>query len=277
MPIYGKEKTFHMMRSILPSTARKSAKYAKDHLHRENRRSASTHYSQYKGPSSYVEDIYDDDHFDHDRWIEPHQTGWDSIVYDRRGADKLAHFEKWAYHKTKHIRREDRFSTIAGMLPRNVIGLHALSHLDFLKVPREGHWTFRIPKTEDIDILMMPYRLSIQHRPDRPLSELQISYMELAQAVRALKSDAQAIRRFNDYMTKHRYSWVKIRYLHVKDFETREFVWREIRERVVEPVDLIHGYHDIERWIGNNIYTRRGFIRMSEPRRDIYRNYFKLK
>lgn len=275
MPIYGKEKTFHMVRSILPSTGRKRAKYAKDHLHRENRRFASTHYAQYKGLSSYVEDLYEDDHFDHDYWVEPHRTGWDSIIYDRRGADKLSHFEKWAYEKTKHIRREDRFSKIAGILPDGVIGEHALSHLDFLHVPYEGRYSYR--REEDIDLQMMPWRLYVRHRQSSAISPHKMTFIELANAIRELKTDHGAIRKFNEFMIAHPVVWIKVNRMYIKNFETREFEWREVRERVEDPVDLIHGYHDIESWIGRNLITRRGYIRMSEARRNLYRRYFNLK
>jgi hypothetical protein len=140
MPIYGKAKVRTMARSILPSTKRKLAKGIKDDLHRSNRRSSSMSVGLLRGPASYVEDLYEDSGTDFKHWIEFKDLGFGDWLYDRRNGDKLSHFEVWAYHKTKHLRPEDRFSKIRGVLPEGVIGMHAASHLSFLDYREYDRW-----------------------------------------------------------------------------------------------------------------------------------------
>jgi hypothetical protein len=128
-----------MQRSILPSTARKAARDDKRAVVHVNRRGNTHRMAKYKGPAGYVEDLWDDG----ERltyWPGPHIADYGEIIWGRRNHDKLAHFETWAYERTKHLRPEDRYSKISGLLPNGVIGNHALSHLDFLKARHPAEW-----------------------------------------------------------------------------------------------------------------------------------------
>jgi hypothetical protein len=142
--IYGREKIKVMQRSILPSQARRMARERKRKLVRQNRRSNSAALACYQGPGEYVVGLWDDDSWDLSYWAGPNRAYYGEIIYDRRSADKLSHFEVWAYHRTKHLRPEDRWSKISGLLPKGVIGDHAMSHLDFLiaRHPAE-FWRYR--------------------------------------------------------------------------------------------------------------------------------------
>lgn len=118
-----KPKSFDMARSILPSKARKNARTNKRLLHKKNRAEIRErlHHSDWD----------DDPMFDH-CWTPRYMQDWETIVYDRRAADKLNHFERWAEKVTADVRPEDKLSSIASVLPDGIIGEHALSHLRFL-------------------------------------------------------------------------------------------------------------------------------------------------
>jgi len=45
------------------------------------------------------------------------------LVYCRRAADKLNHFERWAIEVTKHLPLEDRLGHMRAVLPRGLIGI----------------------------------------------------------------------------------------------------------------------------------------------------------
>lgn len=192
--IYGKEKIFHLQRSILPSSARKRAKYAKDHLHRQNRRRNNQDMHEFRGYASDVIEDFEDSSDDYNYWIEPHNNSWDSIVFDRRGSDKLAHFEHWAWKKTRYLRKEDRLSKIAGLLPKNTIGLHALSHLYFLDY--RPYYSFIKEGLTDRD--MVPRRIRPRYRYRSEYEDLKD---KVKTALLALNTDERY--RFNSYMEKN--------------------------------------------------------------------------
>jgi len=54
-------------------------------------------------------------------------------VRARRDADKLAPLIRWAVTSTRDMRPIDRLPYLASVLPQNLIGAHALSHLRWEK------------------------------------------------------------------------------------------------------------------------------------------------
>lgn len=266
MPIYGKEKHFQMARSILPSKARKRAKNDKDALHRQNRRRASAHYVCYKGYASDVTDIWEDDRFDHSYWVEPHCNSYDSIVWERRANDKLAHFENWAYQITKYLPPGDRLTKIRALLPEGVIGLHALSHLRFLEPPREQlYYRYRGRSYEEE---MIPYRLHRDTLPPAPLTARQIAWNNFCEAVRALKPYPKKIREFNKYLVEHRHIEIVSTYVDAYDEATGKTIRKLQTTKIVHPVDIIHGYHDIEAWLSRrniNIASAYRYFGINNP------------
>jgi hypothetical protein len=66
-------------------------------------------------------------------------------VLERHSFDKVAPFVRWAVASTTHIRQEDRLSHVAAVLPANLIGAHAVSHLtscDELVVDGPHRWRY---------------------------------------------------------------------------------------------------------------------------------------
>jgi len=51
------------------------------------------------------------------------------VVRQRRSADKLNHFERWAIEVTKDLPPHDRLGHLRAVLPGGLIGDHAMSHL----------------------------------------------------------------------------------------------------------------------------------------------------
>lgn len=202
MPIYGHNKVRTMVRSILPSTARRSAKKDKDHVHRSNRRASTHRLAHYKGPQSYVIDEFEDSNYDFEFWTEIKDFGYGEIIYDRRAHDKLAHFEMWAYQRTKHLRPEDRLSKMRGLLPPGVIGEHALSHLDFLEPPNYEAPLWR----RNFDEAMLPRRLHTSYSGHwrRQNKERWTRWLE---ALRPIAEDPHKLRELNHFVIRKAKSW----------------------------------------------------------------------
>lgn len=196
MPIYGQQKTKTMVRSILPSRARKTAKKRKDGLHRQNRHVIDTNLRNLRGVSSdVIEDFENDDH-DYEYYGEPHRVnwgGWGDIVYDRRGADHLNHFERWIHAKTKHMRPEDRYRYVKSTL-NGALGTHAMSHLYWLK-----HDPLR---PDEFDKRFEPgWRTGYWNNSFREFVKNRNASLEAA--LRKIAHNDRARTKFNEYMRKH--------------------------------------------------------------------------
>jgi hypothetical protein len=119
---YGEEKVRQMARSILPSTWRVSA-----------RKSLRAIKQRHRAMVRQELRLLDEDNEPRDSF---NPRGYPSgeiafVVRERRGADKLGHFEKWAVEVTAGIAEVDgRRATMRAMLPKGLIGDHAMSHLE---------------------------------------------------------------------------------------------------------------------------------------------------
>lgn len=135
MPIYGSKKTRVMLRSILPSSKRKTARAKRATIHRRERRFRTEQLNLITGY---------DDAMEFERYDErtPASVDLHEMVKERRDNDKLAHFERWAVQITEHLGDDpvERYAYIKRLLPDNLIGRHAMTHVDFLdefKIPVE--------------------------------------------------------------------------------------------------------------------------------------------
>lgn len=113
-----------MARSILPSTWRKAA-HAKQRVKRANRRAVS------QAMGRIVEDPSEWD--EADGLFDTGQREVRAIVNQRRGADKVKPFIRWAVKATAELPKESRLDHLRGLLPKGLIGSHALSHLTRLE------------------------------------------------------------------------------------------------------------------------------------------------
>jgi hypothetical protein len=115
------DKTRDMARSLLPSAGRKGARKARAHVSRRTRHRASAALDAVRR-SLLNADAAPGLDVDSSRDMR-------SVVTRRRYKDKVAPFQRWARAVTADAPRESRLSQVRGLLPRGLIGEHALSHL----------------------------------------------------------------------------------------------------------------------------------------------------
>src|ERR1051325_456798 len=116
------EKLRTMARSILPSKNREAARKGKTALKRQVRRTVR-------------HDLRTQD-FETTRRDLRRDANQSSNVAWRRGGDKINHFNRWCRAITRGMPPEDAVSYVRGLLPRNVIGEHAVTHWEWEIIPR---------------------------------------------------------------------------------------------------------------------------------------------
>lgn len=120
---YGDAKVKTMAKSVLPSRRREGAREDKRLAHRQHRRQVSERLGQLRGCD------YDDfvPSVSHNNNRRIHEIKW-----ERRAADNVSAVVRWAEALTKDIPTGDRVAFMKRLLPDNLIGRHALTHLEFL-------------------------------------------------------------------------------------------------------------------------------------------------
>ena len=109
-----RDKIKDMVRSILPSKARRTARELKRLKSRQVRRTVR-------------QELHADD-------PETTSADWNreadqsAIVWRRRGADKLNHFMLWGDAITNGMPANEALSFVRALLPKNLIGRHAYGH-----------------------------------------------------------------------------------------------------------------------------------------------------
>lgn len=172
--IHSDEKVRQMARSLLPSKHREAARDARARIHRAARKEARQELVEWLRFGDMERDL-------------PSFAPWERPelrmeVWWRRGGDKTMPFVRWATARTRGMRREDRLSHVRSLLPRGVIGEHALGHL-------EGALAFRDP-------LLDAWRARPWLRREaRPLD-----WGEQAQLLRALLMEPEGHRTFNRFL-----------------------------------------------------------------------------
>lgn len=121
-----------MSRSVLPSKSRRSAAAGLALAKRSARRTAGQRLGRLEGlgASDLTRELEELDL----ECIELRLAR--EVRYEvraRREADKLAPLVRWAVASTKDMRPIDRLPYLASVLPQNLIGAHALSHLRWEK------------------------------------------------------------------------------------------------------------------------------------------------
>lgn len=145
MPIYGEQKKRQIARSVLPS---RRANGARNDLRNIKQRARSNMRQELRvvGRDAYSEDVidsYDESNFD---WEFYPYTEIRYAVYDRQNGDNLSALMRWAPKQVENIRLEDRLSKMYQIMPDNLIGRHAVGHLeyhdDFYVEGRGRYWRF---------------------------------------------------------------------------------------------------------------------------------------
>lgn len=142
---YGEDKQRDMIRSILPSKSRKSARANLAGAKRRHRSRVNQNLNKYRGAYlTEAEDIYDEDGFDYNSYPDEEIS---EFVWERRNGDKDAPLVRWAAAQVQDIRLKDRLSHIRAMLPDNTIGRHAADHCrwdDAFWIPDTSYWWWRL-------------------------------------------------------------------------------------------------------------------------------------
>ncbi|WP_043321001.1 hypothetical protein [Corallococcus coralloides] len=162
--IHSDEKVRQMARSLLPSKNREAARAAKARIHRSARQEARQELTVWMKAGDVEDDL-------------PSFAPWERKAISmevrwRRDGDKVMPFIRWATARTRELRREDRLSHVRSLLPRGVIGEHALGHVEHTTAfedPIEKAWRNRY------------WRRSEQHRKTH-----QMERGEMAQLLRTL-------------------------------------------------------------------------------------------
>lgn len=127
--LYGDAKRRQMVRSLLPSTARRGAAEDLALIRRRGRRQVAQHLLGLTGSAPAVVERWDDGVFDARSWP---QREIKEAIWDRRAHDKVAPFQRWAVAFTASLDPPDRLVAMWGVVPPGLMGRHAVSHIDFL-------------------------------------------------------------------------------------------------------------------------------------------------
>lgn len=153
--IYGEEKKRQMLRSVLPSKASKAARLKRKKAHRQNRRRIKSALHCFEDESDLSNRIGSSEKIKNYAITE--------MKRDRRDADKVNHFVRWAESVTSHIPEEEvqeRYyyflKHIGGV--KDLIREHAVSH--FI-----GKWEF--------NDTAYGRRYRIKKKPPNPLKHME--------------------------------------------------------------------------------------------------------
>jgi hypothetical protein len=142
-------KRHDMARSILPSSRRSGARNDKRNESQRYRRTVNNIINTFDMANVDDYDAFHADMVENETW---HKRNVKELVSSRRDGDKINPVQVWAVAVTKDMRIEDRTSYMRGILPDNLIGRHALSHienLDEFEVPDSSRRYFRYFMTAD--------------------------------------------------------------------------------------------------------------------------------
>ena len=270
---YGKSKERDMVRSILPSTARKGARENKRNVNQRHRSSVRQALRQHRDVLA-EERFFDHDEFDVDSYDErfdfdapydklcnadhEYKSRIKYVMWDRREADKVAPIIRWAEAKVADVRPEDRLSWLQARMPDNLAVRHAVSHIKFSDAfpdenPFEYGWRSR-------------YYMTDEERAWKAAAEY-------AQAVEDLRRICTGpLGRFNKFVPKavYRYSYkggynarINRQLQHpwrlVDEHAATEVYW-DTKQTWVLDIERLQGVHHIEEWIAfiakYNHYTR---------------------
>ncbi|RKH56876.1 hypothetical protein [Corallococcus aberystwythensis] len=181
--IHSDEKVRQMARSLLPSKNREPARKARARIHRAARHEVRQELAMWLRDGDVEADV-------------PPCAPWEDTaihqqVYWRQSGDKVNPFIRWATARTRHLPREARIGHVRGLLPRSVIGEHALGHLERTSAfedPAEAAW-----------------RHIYWRRQEARRKAARMDRGEQAQLLRALLQEPDGHRTFNRYL-RERYT-----------------------------------------------------------------------
>lgn len=178
---YGDDKIRQMSRSILPSSAHRWAREELAATRRKNRRKINSQLRMLRD--------MDCDDFEGDLQRYP-DIQINQVRRERRGADKLAHYERWAVEVTKGLDIDDRLGYMQALLPAGVIGDHAMSHLRNLE-ELDPHYRLRY------------YWRAVRKTADERKAEAEAAYLQLYAQLQSILEAHRGHRRLNRALKAH--------------------------------------------------------------------------
>lgn len=136
---YGEKKLKDVMEGVLPSRMR-SASEAKRTVRQENRRAINSQLNRIDTIDTYLDDPRIED------LIYYPNKDIHYIVLDRRGADNISALMQWAEYRVKKegiTDPHDRYDFVKRIMPDNLIGRHALTHVADVKGFCDGTGGYR--------------------------------------------------------------------------------------------------------------------------------------
>ncbi|WP_007520077.1 MULTISPECIES: hypothetical protein [Pseudofrankia] len=135
------EKTKDMAESVLPSTARRSARQERRRIHQRQRARERNLMVVVRGSAEH-----DDGDADFREVFRRRDIS--QMVWDRRGADKTGSLVRWAGSRVdrddslREASVDEQIQYFARLLPDNLIGRHAVQHIEFALEyrARPGYW-----------------------------------------------------------------------------------------------------------------------------------------
>lgn len=259
--LHSEEKTRQMMRSILPSKSRENASYEKKALNRKLRRKSNMATKSLLSELDWEESTFD---FNYDA-----QEVRTYIVKDRRGADKLSHFIRWAEHKTKDIPDGSKMPHIKSILNgKGLIYEHACGHLRGLNGFEENPNTLR--------------RFSASNRRD-------LYKEDLIEALEKICNVRKFHRYLNDTLRNEKVKVYQHRIVRKEEIVYYDTIYRDgvmvnvgepkvrihyhtVNEDVTMPTRLLMGVHDINDFVEDIIKASLGCPRMIRKKGYLYGN-----
>ncbi len=127
---HGPLKRREIARSVLPSTRRKFARHHLAALRRRNRRAIGRDLRAIAraSRSAAVVDVFDDALVDLRAYPD---SDIGMAVWNRRDGDKLGPLLRWGRARTRNLPLDERLEAVRRLFDDNLIGRHALSHLEW--------------------------------------------------------------------------------------------------------------------------------------------------
>ena len=273
---YGKSKERDMVRSILPSTARKGARDDKRNVNKAHRSSVRQALRQHRDVLA-EERFFDHDEFDLDSYDErfdfdapydkicnadhEYKSRIKYIMWDRRQADKVAPIIRWAEKKVADVRPEDRLSGLRARMPDNLAVRHAISHIEFSDAfPDENPFLYGWRSR---------YHMTDEERAWKAAAEY-------AQAVEDLRRICEGpLGHFNKFVPKALYRTNYVGGYFARRNRQLKAPWKLISEQPTDDIywdgkevwqldiERLQGVHHIEEWVAfmaKYKYDARGLI-----------------
>lgn len=214
------EKLKEMAESVLPSTARVSARRDRRAIHHAHRARQRAAIHAVRGGAEFDEARRNADR------LRARELG--EFVWDRRAADKIGSLTRWALATVRRdpalrdATLQDQVDHFAALLPDNLIGRHAVEHIRFALEweHRRGEWTM--------------YRTNV------------VSSDQLAARVRTILAEG----RHGELNARLReLAWAR-------DGVASPAADGTLRRRLAEPPRLLLGLHDVDGFVADVIGSR---------------------